>query len=718
MDNQKIFIFLKKNQKIVLVSLLLSGICMLAYLYAVYIPLYQSTAKIFIKNINSGNVIATYGNEESLASESGYSNPLFNYQEVMRSELVAKNCYLPISLQYAKFLKKLGISNQRQWVASFGKMIDTKVIPSTDIIQLSVRWSDKQSAADVTKLILEALRTTNLDILRGVTSQQQGFLDSQLTNISKELFEIRTQIKSFKLNNKAIDLNDETTELVRRRVELQQHLSSLHGNISYNQQKAKELINILGVKDAKDAVLSNSVGNDPHLQNMNEQLAELQKEYQGVSSKFTDSYPPVQTLKNKINATTQNIAAHRKEILGNYVVSKGIYNKASSDIVTDLARVQADAISMEAQYKALQQGIETLKEQESSIPDKKLQLDELEKKELALANAYDSVKKKQMESHLQETSIVDNIIILSEPTPGRLDTKQLFLTCFGFIALGLLLSISVAWLKEGISDEWMNMEEVEEKTGKPVLGVLPWHTKNIEANAQSSYQSQPEIIRMFDNMAHNLVNRSYLENTKVISFCSLSASRTGSPVVSQLALSLANAGHRVLLIDTDLQHPLRHLRYFNFKKPLTSKGLDTLIPEINRHLRLAGPSELPQHLLNQMTENTITHINSVTATSDSHVELDYLASISTQERGYDFLASPGFKVLISHLKEKYDFILIDTPALPIHFPEIDAVNALAESIVLLSPFAMKRATLIRQVHHLQNKGKNSLGILIRSKQTA
>ncbi|HEY9744733.1 MAG TPA: AAA family ATPase [Oculatellaceae cyanobacterium] len=680
--------------------------------------MYQSTAKLFIKNVYNGNVVAAYGNEESLASESGYSNPLFNYQEIMRSELVARHSYKALQVRYAKQLEKMGISNERQWIASFGKLMDTKVIPSTDIIQLSFRWSEKASADEVTHLILDSLRMTNLDILRGVTIQQREFLDSQLDKISRELLEVRTQIKNFKLANRAVDLDDETTELVRRRVELQQQLSSLHSHISYNRNKAKELVRILGVRDAKDAMLANSIGNDPYLQTLNQQLAELQKEYQGMSAKFTDEYPPVQALKQKIEAVTRNIESRQKKILGDYVVSKGIYNKASSDIVTDLARVQADAISSEAQYKALQEGIERLKLQEASMPAKKLQLDELEKKELALANAYDSVKKKQMEARIQENAIVDNIIVLSEPTPGKLDIKQPMLLCFGFLALGLMAGIVLAWLKEGIRDEWTDTEEVERKTGKPVLGELPWRVKGSGWRSYSDCQSQPELVRTYDNLAHNLVNRSYLENTKVISFCSLSTNRKESPVVSQLALSLAEAGHRVLLIDADMQQPRRHMQYFDCEKEPATLGLDSLIPEINRQLRTVGPDGISEPQLQSLASRAMTRVFIPGSTVGHMASLDYLSSQEPQERIYDFLASPGFKTLVQHLKAQYDFVLIDTPAMPIHFPEVDTVTSLSEGVVLLSPFAAKRSGLIRHVRRLQTKGTNSLGILVRSRQTA
>jgi uncharacterized protein involved in exopolysaccharide biosynthesis len=715
MNSQNFILFVKNNKKLISLSLVLSMMLLIAYLFTTYRVGYISTVNLFIKNVYNDGVVTAFGNERSLDSESGYSNPLFNYQEIIRSELVAKYCYDQISKRYKKELNLLGISNQRQWFATFGKMVDTKVIPSTDIIQLSFRWVNKNQAPDVTKLVLNSLRKTNLEILRGVTLQQREFLDSQLETISQELLDVRTQIKNFKLNSKAIDLNDETSELVRKRVELQQQLSSLHSSISYNEQKARELTNILNVKDAKDAMLSNSIGSDPYLQNLNQQLAELQNEYQGMSAKFTDAYPPMQVIKNKIRTVTQNIEAHQKEVLGNYVISKGIYNKASSDIVTDLARVQADAISLKAQYAALQQGIELLKKQESSIPAKKLELDELEKKELALATAYDSIKKKQMEARIHENAIVDNIIVLKGPSQGKPDLKDLVLVCFGFMTSGLLAGMSIAWIKESIHDEWANVEEVERKTGKPVLGALPWKMKGSPAGTPAFYRSNSDMLRTFDNIAHNLVNRSYLENSKVISFCTLYPGRQGSPLISQLAISLANAGHKVLLLDTDMQVPLRHLDYFNCKTLCPVKGLDSLIPEVNKKLRLADADDMPEQELRKIIGEAILHIQ----TPDNELgELDYLSSAQPQIRAYDFLASPGFKTLVNYLKLEYDFVLMDTPALPIHFPEMDAIVALSEGVVLLSPLAAKRATLIRQVRRLHAKGGNGLGILMRSKQTA
>lgn len=715
MNSQEFILFTKNNKKLILLALFVSIISLLVYLFTAYKMNYISTVNLFIKNVYNDGIVTTFGNEKSLDSESGYSNPLFNYREIIHSELVAKDSYSEIHEHYKKQLELLGISNQRQWIARFGKMVDTKVVPSTDIIQLSFRWVDRNSVAEVTNIILNSFRKANLEILRGVTLQQREFLDSQLEAVSQELLGVRTQIKNFKLNSKAVDLNDETSELVRRRVELQQQLSSLHSSISYNQEKAKELTNILNVKDAKDAMLSNSIGSDPYLQTLRQQLAELQNEYQGMSAKFTDAYPPMQVVKNKIKTITQNIEKHQKEILGNYVINKGIYNKASSDIVTDLARVQADAISLKAQYEALQQGIDLLKKQESSIPAKKLELDELEKKELALATAYDSIKKKQMEAKIHENAIVDNIIVLKGPSQGKLDLKGLVLVCFGFVAFGLFSGMGLAWVKESIHDEWQNIEEVEQKTGQPVLGALPWRLKGSPAGTPEFYNSNSDMIRTFDNIAHNLVNRSYIENSKVISFCTLYPGRQGSPLISQLGISLANAGHKVLLLDADMQVPLRHLDYFNCRTLYPINGLDRLIPEINRKLRLTNAECMADLELKDVLNEAVLHIQT---SEDQLTELDYLSSSQPQIRAYDFLASPGFKALINYLKLKYDFILIDTPALPLNFPEMDAITALSEGVVLLSPLSAKRTTLIRQIRRMQTKGGNGLGILMRSKQSA
>jgi MinD-like ATPase involved in chromosome partitioning or flagellar assembly len=295
-----------------------------------------------------------------------------------------------------------------------------------------------------------------------------------------------------------------------------------------------------------------------------------------------------------------------------------------------------------------------------------------------------------------------------------LDIKQLFLVVFGFLALGLMSGIAVAWIKEGIRDEWTNTDEVEQKTGKPVLGSLAWQTNRLPAQSHAFYQSQSDLQRTFDNIAHNLVNRSGLGDKKIISFCSLSPQRQASPVISQLALSLVNAGHKVLLIDADMQFPLRHLDYFDDNTPASS-GLDTLIPELNRRLKESTPRE--QHVFSDLISDSISHIQVNTPTGDI-VQLDYISSAFKQERAYDFLASPGFKTLIQYSKEKYDFVLIDTPALPLNFPEMDAVTSLSEGIILLSPYATKRTALIRQIKRLEASGKNNLGILIRNRQTA
>lgn len=723
--------FIQRERTTLIVAFALGCVAVLLYLFLAFQPTYQSSAKLLVKNIARGNVITEYGDDKPLSSESGYSNPLFNYQEILRSEILARQSYPLIKEQYPKMLSDLKVKTEEQWVKKFPQLVKTKVVPSTDVIQLTFNWVDEESADDVTSIVLNSFKESNLQILRGVTLQQRRYLDDQLKVVSDELLQVRKAIRQYKEQNQAIDLTGETSRLVQDRMSLEQQLAVLKAQRTQNLQKAEELSDLLGVQTAKQAVLASGIGTDPFLQDQQNKLAALQEEYQGLSAKYTDEHPTMKTLNQQISSVKAAISARRNEVLSNGSVKKGLYTQSSSDIATDLARVQAEATSQEAQIGELTREINAIRARESSIPRKQLGMDELTKKESALAAAYDNIKKKQLETRIKENAIVDNVVFLADPSEGKLNLKEPLIAIVGLLAFALGLGFAFAWIKEGFNDRWNDPIEVEQATNKPVLGTIPWTPL---PKGESSIQLTQRVLmddatttRAYDSIANRIMHRSFLDNTQVISFCSLSGQRTSSAITSQVAYALAKAGRRVVLIDADLERPLRHLNFFECPKPESYHGLVETITDFNRRLRDQGYTNgntqngkglraaMPDEQVAAMLSPSLIHVELEHKLDNQQVMIDYLTASSPLSRPSDVLASHGFHRLVQYLKETYEFVIIDAAAAPMDFPEVQAVMNRTEGVVLVAPLESKRENLLREITRLESENTNTFGILMRDK---
>jgi succinoglycan biosynthesis transport protein ExoP len=546
---------LLKQEKNWILGVLIAGlILVIAYFTLFYQCSYKTEAAIFIKDVPRNAVVADYSTSSLVKTESGYSNPLFNYKQLLESELLASKIYPTLSKKFPEDLKQLKITNLSRFNAVLSKkVISAKIIPSTDIIQIVVKWPNADHAAAVTEDIIKGFKAINLDIQKEVTATQKGHLDSQLAAIAKELSSVRTVVRNFKLNNSAVEITQEGEGLVRVRVDLEQQLESLEGLIRFNRSRVGQLKQLLSVSSPKAAVQASSVGEDPYLVRLQATLSDLQDQRAKLRTKFTDQYPDVKALTDQISQVTADMNKRRKESLGSSSSSgsgagaRGLYDKTSTTLAYDLAKAQAELVSLQAQKAAITQGVANLRSKSLLIPSKELGLKELDSKEQSLLQAYEALRSKQIEANIKNESVIDNLVVLTSPAPGSVDVTGLLLDLVGLMLLVAGLAVSSAWVKDTLTNKWASKEALESITGLPVLSCIPWRSGLISAADAGKFSSktQNEWFKLAQQLTHLLRKN----DAKVIGLFSTDNHRASSSLMDSLAFAFIKIGQVPLVLD-------------------------------------------------------------------------------------------------------------------------------------------------------------------------
>jgi len=130
------------------------------------------------------------------------------------------------------------------------------------------------------------------------------------------------------------------------------------------------------------------------------------------------------------------------------------------------------------------------------------------------------------------------------------------------LAVGLLLGVGLAFLRDYLDDTVKNKEDVERAVpGLPVLGLIPsipgWRDQSRTVLVTASDPKSPgaEAYRALRTSVQFLgVER----NLRILQVTSSSKSEGKSTTVANLGVALAQAGQRVVIVDCDLRRPRIH----------------------------------------------------------------------------------------------------------------------------------------------------------------
>ncbi|MCO8269835.1 AAA family ATPase [Actinoplanes sp. TRM 88003] len=238
--------------------------------------------------------------------------------------------------------------------------------------------------------------------------------------------------------------------------------------------------------------------------------------------------------------------------------------------------------------------------------------------------------------------------------------RPLWLWLAAGAAVGLLLGlISAYWLARR-RDRLRGLTHYEQLTGLPVLATVPRARRSRGPGAPL-----PVMLRSPDSADAEAYRYLRARLDPVLARPAtvlIAGGREGegrSTTAANLAVALAQAGRRVVLVDTDVRRPALHLM-FDLSR---DRGLTNV---------LTG-----QH---QLTE---------TLAAGAIVNLRVLAVGAERENSADLLAAGGLTGLLHELREQCDVVVLDSPAL-LQVADGLGLAAHADQILLVTDY--RRAT--------------------------
>ncbi len=564
-------------------------------------------------------------------------------------------------------------------VRSFMDCVRVEPIRDTRIVQLTISANDPSEARYRTNTLANTFVNEGLSYKRLEARNLRKFLEDQLKVVSKHLEDSEHDLEQFKEKNQVVVLDVEAKQKIEKLAEFEAERT----RVASEQDGIGRLLS--GVKDSSPSDLQGDLINSSYqeitafpslienktIQSLKEELVELQIRKKDLSSRFTNAHPDLSVLNSQIALVEKNL------------------RDTASDYVNALA----------SEIGALDKTISSIQGELEKLPAKEVELARLERKAKVNEEIYTLLLTRSKEAQISEASeigdirIVDPAVLPEEPVKPR---KQLN-AILGLI-LGLTLGISLAFVSEYLDDTVKTWDDIRDGVNLPLLGSIPsignvaptqkyknskeMQWLNIESRLLTHHEPRSPISESYRNIRTNIQYFDLSRELKTILFTSPSPREGKSTTVSNLAITLAQQGQKVLLLDCDLRKPVLDNLFFQKREP----GLTDV---------LMGRAGITIAVRKTIVDN-----------------LFLLPCGAIPPNPSELLSSSRMKDLLTRIENDYDFVLVDSPPI-LAVTDASVLSTEVGGVILVVRSRSTSPEMVEEAgERLQKVGSRVIGVVM------
>ncbi|MEY3867411.1 MAG: hypothetical protein RLZZ338_1302 [Cyanobacteriota bacterium] len=612
-------------------------------------PVYEAEGKLSFKKTSLTSSLTGLGKEIGELEKVGeQSNPLTTEMEIIRSLPLIQKTINELNLKDAKGKK---ITSK-----DFLKNLTIAPIRGADLLTVTYKDRNKKVAAEVVNKLIYFYIENNQTSLRAETVAARKFIENQLPIAEKKVRQMETELRDFKEKNRVAVLQEEARVAIANIGNLERQISDTKSQLANVTAQSQAFQEQLQMTPQQGLVLT-ALSQSPAVQEAMKEYQLVERQLDVERTRFQESSTLIATLQSKKAALKALLDAQIKNVLGNKTeLPQGSLQlgELKPKIIEAFINVENQRQGLENQLLPLSKTLTEYKVRLNNLPRLEKEQRELESNLQVSQSIYESLLKKRQEISIAENQNVGNArivqpaIVPDEPVASR---KSLFLVTGGLF--GSLLAIGTALLLESQDRSIKTAEEARELFDFTLLGLIPSYKKS-EKNKGNFFRpklasrdtevSPIEVIvrdrpytaigAAYRMLQANLRFLSSDKEIKVIVVSSSLPQEGKSTVVANLAVTVAQLGRKVLLIDADMHCPVQHQIW----ELSNQEGLSNII---------VGQAEA-KTVIKSVLDN-----------------LDVLPCGVIPPNPMALLDSQRISLLIHQFSASYDFVIIDTPALNI-----------------------------------------------------
>ncbi len=573
----------------------------------------------------------------------------------------------------------------------------------TRLIDVSFRYTDPEFAALVVNSIVESFSKSNQERRSGTNRKTNDFLEKRVSDLQTEIKSDENKLVALNRNAGIIKTEGDQTVVVDR-------LSGLNKQLleAENQRKNAEA-QYLSVNKSPESVSS---------------LAEEQ-----MGRYITEQESNIRTVINETQKKIADLKANRAKLLEEYQESADVIKEIDSQIVS--LQTSIDKIVSKNQKDLQDYRTRTSKVILDNLKTKYLQSKDQEDKIRAAFNVQynqaqtqdqsavnikilqqnidtnkgflENLSKQQRENDVVAVGTDNNIRVaeIAIPPETPIAPRRLTTVCAALL-LSTLFGLGLALFLEYLDDTIRSTEEIENYLQLPALAAIPTIDSMpkrklllVGGISDGEAEKRSELLINTDRNsslaeAYRQLRTSILLSTaghapKSLLVTSSLPSEGKTTTAINTAISLAQTGARVLIIDADMRRPRLHA-VFGISN---GKGLSTLL---SNDLSKANLEETVQF--------------------DPAAKLFLIPSGPIPPNPAELIGSEQMSNLLKLLQENYTHVVIDSPPIA-SFTDGVLIASLVDGVLLVVHAGKSSRQIVRRSRQLlQDIGAKIFGVVL------
>ena len=523
------------------------------------------------------------------------------------------------------------------------------------VIKLTMADPSTQRADEVLNTLIGVYNENWIRDKNQIAVSTSNFINDRLGVIEGELGNVDSDISSYKSANLVPDVEAAASMYMNQSQQTQAQILEVNNQLSM----ARYIRSYLTAEGNRDQLLPANTGlQSNNIQTLIGEYNDRLLQRNSLVAKSSEKNPLVEQLDDQLGAQRQAI----------------------------VRTIDNEIIALNTQLKSLRGSEAQTVSKLASNPTQAKNLLSTERQQKVKESLYLFLLQKREENELSQAFTAYNTRIVNKPgasgIPPTPDRRNILAIAF---LIGLAIPFGITYVKETNNSKVRGRKDVEH-LATPFLGEIPQDTKESRQKGKNDKHEVNTIV--VKEGKRNIINEAFrvlrtnvefmcgsVSGCKVIAFTSFNPGSGKSFISVNLSTSIALKGKNVLIIDGDMRHGS------------TSAYVGSPNKGLSNYLSGAEPD-----------------ISNVIVKDETCGSLSYLPVGVIPPNPTELLESPRFAELIKHLKDEFDYIIIDCPPIEV-VADAQIIDQYADRTIFIVRAGLLERAMLPELDRLYDEKK-------------